>query len=76
MFPESSSCFPLYITDWQIIRLFVLGRKRAGTEDDPEERVDIAGTTGNIYEVVIGRVPKCTCPDNVKGNQCKHIVYV
>lgn len=40
------------------------------------EKVQIVGTTGNLYEVVIGLVPRCTCPDSQKGNQCKHIIYV
>ena len=34
------------------------------------------GTTGNVYTIKIGLVPACSCPDNSKGNQCKHIVYV
>ena len=56
--------------------MFVVGRTRGGTEETPEEVVEMAGTTGNIYAVTIGLVPSCTCPDNRKGNQCKHIVYV
>ncbi|KAL2359738.1 hypothetical protein RJZ56_007406 [Blastomyces dermatitidis] len=57
-------------------RLFVVGRKREGTEEVPTERVQIVGTTGNLYEVVIGLEPWCTCPDSQQGNQCKHIIYV
>ncbi|KAL8725387.1 MAG: hypothetical protein Q9181_006438 [Wetmoreana brouardii] len=57
-------------------RMFVVGRTRGRTEELPEETVEMAGTTGNIYSITIGLVPKCTCPDNRKGNQCKHIVYV
>ena len=53
-----------------------MDRKIRGGDDDPEEQVDIAGTTGNIYTVIIGKEPSCTCPDARKGNQCKHIVYV
>ena len=56
--------------------MFVIDRTRGGTEEAPEETIDIAGTTGNIYNVHIGKLPTCTCPDNQKGNQCKHIVYV
>ncbi|EGD93955.1 hypothetical protein TESG_01484 [Trichophyton tonsurans CBS 112818] len=55
-------------------RLFVLRRTRGGTEEVPEEYIDIAGSTGNIYQVVIGKEPSCTCPDAKKGNQCKHVV--
>lgn len=59
-----------------IQRMFVIDRTRAGTDACPEESVDIAGTTGNIYTVHIGREPNCTCPHAKKGNQCKHVVYV
>lgn len=56
--------------------MFVIDRTRQGTEEVPEEVVEMAGTTGNIYHVIISKLPHCTCPDNIKGNQCKHIVYV
>ena len=56
--------------------MFVIARTRGGTEDIPEEAVDIAGTTGNVYTVTINKTPDCTCPYAKKGHQCKHIVYV
>ncbi|KAI1419189.1 hypothetical protein F5Y12DRAFT_789262 [Xylaria sp. FL1777] len=51
-------------------------RSRCGTPDCPEEEVEIAGSTGNIYNVRIARVPSCNCPHALNGNQCKHIIYV
>ncbi|KAI4242420.1 MAG: hypothetical protein LQ352_007240 [Teloschistes flavicans] len=57
-------------------RMFVLSRTRSGTPSVPTETVEMAGTTGNIYHITIALEPSCTCPDNKKGNQCKHIVYV
>ncbi|KAL8930176.1 MAG: hypothetical protein Q9208_000793 [Pyrenodesmia sp. 3 TL-2023] len=57
-------------------RMFVVNRTRGGTATIPSETVEMAGTTGNIYTITIGLEPHCTCPDNRKGNQCKHIVYV
>ncbi|KAL8645901.1 MAG: hypothetical protein Q9210_006451 [Variospora velana] len=57
-------------------RMFVVNRTRDGTADIPSETVEMAGTTGNIYTITITLEPHCTCPDNRKGNQCKHIVYV
>ncbi|KAF2142595.1 uncharacterized protein K452DRAFT_270370 [Aplosporella prunicola CBS 121167] len=57
-------------------RMFVIDRTRGGTDDCPEESIEIAGTTGNIYTVNIDQAPNCTCPHAKKGNQCKHIVYV
>lgn len=57
-------------------RLTVICRERIGTEDEPEEKVTMAGSTGNVYTQRIGHVPSCDCPHAKKGNQCKHIIYV
>lgn len=57
-------------------RFCILDRQRVGTEAEPAEVLQIAGTTGNIYTIRIDKVPSCDCPHAVKGNQCKHIVYV
>ncbi|KAH7155713.1 hypothetical protein B0J13DRAFT_232821 [Dactylonectria estremocensis] len=57
-------------------RFFVLGRARRGSEDCPEEIVEMTGSTGNIYTVVIAQIPSCDCPHAKKGNQCKHLFYV
>jgi hypothetical protein len=58
--------------------MFLIERTRRISDDGmyPEEVFDIAGTTGNVYQVTISKVPSCSCPDAAKGNQCKHIVYV
>ena len=57
-------------------RLTVLSRERCGTDEVPEEKVVIAGSTGNVYTVSVGLIPSCDCPHAKKGNQCKHIVYI
>lgn len=57
-------------------RFFVLERKRTGTEACPGEAVELAGSTGNVYHVLVGRVPSCNCPHALQGKQCKHILYV
>lgn len=57
-------------------RFTVLNRERCGTDEVPEEKVTISGSTGNVYIVDVGLVPKCDCPHARKGNQCKHIIYV
>jgi len=36
----------------------------------------VLGSTGNVYDVIIQRVPHCTCPDHANGNLCKHILFV
>ncbi|MCJ1225447.1 hypothetical protein MMC12_002096 [Toensbergia leucococca] len=57
-------------------RMFMIDRTTGGTTEIPEETIEMVGSTGNIYSVHICQMPSCTCPDNQKGNQCKHIVYV
>jgi hypothetical protein len=57
-------------------RFFVLGRTRCGTQDCPEEMVELTGSTGNIYNVHIAQNPTCDCPHARKGHQCKHWLYV
>ncbi|GAA82577.1 RING finger domain protein [Aspergillus luchuensis IFO 4308] len=56
-------------------RMFVVGHSVTEVDDAPEISFDIVGTTGNIYKTTIGKVPSCSCPDALKGNQCKHICY-
>lgn len=58
-------------------RMFALDRQRSNDDSGcPTETISLAGTTGNIYTIVIDKVPSCDCPHARKGNQCKHIVYV
>lgn len=57
-------------------RLTVISRERCGTDDLPEEKVLMAGSTGNVYTQHIKLEPSCDCPHAKKGNQCKHIIYV
>ncbi|KAH7313484.1 hypothetical protein B0I35DRAFT_480165 [Stachybotrys elegans] len=57
-------------------RFYVLKRERLGTDECPEERLEIAGSTGNVYEVHICKLPTCNCPHAKAGHQCKHVLYV
>ena len=56
--------------------MFVIDRKRTGTSELPAEEILLAGSTGNLYTIVIDKRPTCDCPHALKGNECKHIVYV
>lgn len=69
-------------------KMFILDRER-GVEDSchahhtdcPCEKVQIAGSTGNVYTVTISHLPSCTCPVGIftnkgKGQLCKHAIYV
>lgn len=55
--------------------MFVLGWSVNWVDEYPVMEFDVAGTTGNLYKVTVGKVPFCSCPDSLKGNQCKHIFY-
>ena len=62
-------------------RMFLIDRQKTTKSDEhgeyEEEVFDMAGTTGNVYQVTISKVPKCTCPDwRNNRSQCKHIIYV
>ncbi|OJJ44791.1 hypothetical protein ASPZODRAFT_71075 [Penicilliopsis zonata CBS 506.65] len=57
-------------------RMVVANHIVTGTGEDLSIKCDIVGSTGNLYETCIGKVPTCNCPDSLKGNQCKHIFYV
>lgn len=57
-------------------RFTILSRERYGTDLVPEEKVVMAGSTGNVYTQRIGLQPRCNCPHAKGGNQCKHIIYV
>ncbi|KAG8950554.1 hypothetical protein FRC04_007373 [Tulasnella sp. 424] len=55
-------------------RFFMIDRQR--NDDDLREVFKVLGSTGNVYTVVIDKVPSCDCPDAGKGNHCKHILFV
>lgn len=36
----------------------------------------VLGSVGNVYTVKIGSMPSCDCPDHMRGNLCKHILFI
>lgn len=58
----------------QTQRFFMVDRKRNG--DELREEFQVLGSTGNVYTVVIDKIPQCNCPDALKGNHCKHILFI
>ncbi|KAJ3477870.1 hypothetical protein NLI96_g10165 [Meripilus lineatus] len=55
-------------------RFFMIDRSRIG--DELREEFSVLGSTGNVYTVVIDKKPSCSCPDSMKGNHCKHILFI
>jgi hypothetical protein len=46
-------------------------------EGDKGVEFTVLGSTGNVYTVVLGLVPSCTCPDYCRRqDMCKHIMFV
>ncbi|OQE08543.1 hypothetical protein PENVUL_c009G03219 [Penicillium vulpinum] len=55
----------------------IISHDIGGTKDVPEISFDVVGSTGSIYKTVIGKVPRCECPDyRFRKAQCKHICFV
>ncbi|GAA5923677.1 hypothetical protein JCM1841_004824 [Sporobolomyces salmonicolor] len=54
-------------------RFFCVARERTG---EISEEFKVLGSTGNAYTIKIGKTPSCNCPDGMKGNHCKHILFV
>ncbi|KAK9694665.1 hypothetical protein K7432_013336 [Basidiobolus ranarum] len=54
-------------------RMFLLERE---VISDISQKFAVLGSTGNVYNVYIGHLPNCDCPDYVRGNLCKHILFV
>ncbi|KAK4054456.1 hypothetical protein OIV83_000950 [Microbotryomycetes sp. JL201] len=54
-------------------RFFCVERNKIGPTS---EQFSVLGSTGNVYTATIDQMPKCTCPDGIKGNTCKHIIFI
>eukprot|EP00850_Spirogloea_muscicola_P000770 SM000003S11015 [mRNA] locus=s3:290395:294938:- [translate_table: standard] len=60
-------------------RLYLIDRQAAACGHDSVPTscdFHVLGSTGNVYTVTISRMPRCTCPDNARGNVCKHLLFV
>lgn len=49
---------------------------RRRNDGDLREEFSVLGSTGNVYTVTIDKTPRCNCPDALKGNHCKHILFI
>ena len=58
-------------------RLYLVDQRdhSSGTNGLCKEYV-VLGSTGNVYNVNIGTIPSCNCPDCTRGHLCKHILFV
>jgi hypothetical protein len=58
-------------------RMFLVGQiDKSNTRNGQSRMYDILGSTGNVYNIEIKKLPSCTCPDFERGHLCKHIIFV
>ena len=60
-------------------RLYLVNQEEVVATDDEEELARsyaVLGSTNNVYDIEIGKVPTCSCPDFDNGHLCKHILFV
>ncbi|KAG8832140.1 hypothetical protein FRC17_001930 [Serendipita sp. 399] len=55
-------------------RFYMIDREKLGSI--AREQFKVLGSTGNVYTVTITNLPTCDCPDFLKGNHCKHLLFV
>jgi len=59
-------------------RLYLISASQPATSSQyggPSITLKILGSTGNVYDVTISKIPTCNCPDHAKGNLCKHLLF-
>lgn len=54
-------------------RFYCVDRQRTS---EVSETFKVLGSTGNVYDIEINKMPNCSCPDGKKNGCCKHIVSV
>ena len=61
-------------------RLYLVNQEEVISNDDDDgllaRNYAVLGSTNNVYDIYIGKVPTCSCPDFEKGHLCKHILFV
>jgi hypothetical protein len=58
-------------------RLYLIDQEDISSpEGSLSRKFAVLGSTGNVYDVKIGQLPTCTCPDCARGKLCKHIIFV
>jgi uncharacterized Zn finger protein len=56
--------------------MYLVSQEDKSTEGNLWRKYAVLGSTGNVYEVHIKKVPMCSCPDFERGNLCKHVLFV
>ena len=58
-------------------RLYLIEQSDISSEEEGlQRRFAVLGSTGNVYEVIVGKRPHCSCPDCQRNHLCKHILFI
>lgn len=57
-------------------RLYLINQTDVSTPGNLERKYAVLGSTGNLYDVNICKLPTCSCPDFGRSRLCKHILFV
>jgi hypothetical protein len=58
-------------------RLYLVNQEEEVDDNDVLARnYAVLGSTNNVYDIHIGKIPTCSCPDFNNGHLCKHILFV
>jgi len=60
-------------------RLYLVNQEEVVSTNDDEglaRSYAVLGSTNNVYDIHVGKIPTCSCPDFEKGHLCKHILFV
>jgi hypothetical protein len=57
-------------------KMYLISQKDISSDESIGREYVVLGSTGNVYNVAIKKVPNCNCPDFERGNLCKHVLFV
>jgi hypothetical protein len=58
-------------------KIFLINQEMKNDNKSFSGSFAVAGTTGNVYNVLINEKPSCSCPDfTTRKNRCKHIYFI
>eukprot|EP01031_Cornospumella_fuschlensis_P025492 gene25492-30777_t len=57
-------------------RMYMVNQEDLSNEEGLCRKYAVLGSTGNVYDIKIERIPSCTCPDAAKKGLCKHIIFI
>ncbi|RYH22975.1 hypothetical protein EON65_18470 [archaeon] len=57
-------------------RMYMVNQEDLSNELGLCRKYAVLGSTGNVYNIRIEKIPSCTCPDAARKGLCKHIIFI